>query len=160
MKAKKRYDNKCDGLTLVEIVVSILILAILAVGGASAAHMSRRTIVIQRNRREAIGIAHDRLEHLRAIHYVDLAPVALDFTEYYVSEDASGSLVVEVSDPSETAIIRDHEVPIETRLQYVDIDGGAVSFDGLRLMVSVAYHVKDTDRVEMETFYANDGESE
>ena len=159
MKTRSKNSWKA-GMTLVEIMVSIVILAVLAIGGASAAHMSRRTIVVQRNRREALGIAHKRLERLRAIHYDDLAPTTLDYTEYYVVENLSGDLLVQDSDPDETVVIHGLDIPIETRLQYVDVDGGAVSFDGMFLSVSVGYHEKETDRVELETFYANSGEFE
>ncbi len=156
MKTKRNND----GMTLVEVVVSIVILAVLAIGGASSAHMSRRTIVVQRNRREALGLAHERLERLRAIHYNVLAPTTLDYTSYYVSDDGSGGLVVQAADPGETVVIHGLDVPIETRLQYADIDGGTVSFDGLLLSVSVGYHQKESDRVELETFYANSGDYE
>ena len=159
MKTRSKNSWKA-GMTLVEIMVSIVILAVLAIGGASAAHMSRRTIIVQRNRREALGIAHKRLEQLRAFRYEDLAPTTLDYTTYYVVENLSGALLVQTSDPDETVVIHGLDVPIETKLQYVDVDGGAVPFAGLFLSVSVGYHEKAADRVELETFYANSGEFE
>lgn len=156
----QRINKTGSGMTLIEIMVAIVILSILAVGGAAAAHMSRRTIIIQRNRREAIGRAHHRLEMLRAAKYSQLAPATLDYTSYYVATNIAGTLIVQASDPGQTDTVGGLVVPVETRLQYVDIDGGALSFDGLRLYVSVGYHPDPDDKVELETFYANDGEPE
>ena len=159
MNAKQQNSHR-DGMTLVEIIMAILVLAILAVCGATAAHMSRRTVIIQRNRREAIGVAHRMLETLRATRYSSLAPSTLDYTPYYGLTNSAGAVVLQTLDPHETVSIGGIDVPIETRVQYVDIDGGEVSFDGLILDVSVGYHSDPNDRVALQTFYANDGEPE
>ena len=115
--------------------------------------------MIQNHKREALGWANRRMDSIRAAYYPSIAPATLNYTQYYVTTNSAGKIVVQANNPNEGLIINGHSVPIETRLQYADIDEGAASFDGLIIKVSAGYNfMKPGDRVELESFYGDDGQ--
>ena len=74
-KEKWRRAGGCrEGFTLVEILVSVLVLAVLAIGGAAIILRSRADIVEQQYKRAAIEVANARMEELmRNWDYTNLA---------------------------------------------------------------------------------------
>jgi prepilin-type N-terminal cleavage/methylation domain-containing protein len=59
-----RYRRARGGMTLVEILVSVLVLGVLAIGGAALIQRSRTDLLIQKYKRAAIEAANARMEVL------------------------------------------------------------------------------------------------
>jgi prepilin-type N-terminal cleavage/methylation domain-containing protein len=67
-----------DGFTLIELVVSVSLLAVMAGGLMASLGLGFRTVALARQRQTAASIAEARLEHLRSIPYAQVAlPTAL-----------------------------------------------------------------------------------
>jgi Tfp pilus assembly protein PilV len=130
--------NRQRGTTLVEIVVSCVILAVLAIAGMTALCETGAGLAIQKNRRIALGIANSRLEELRTVPYIALTAL--------ISKNYNTNAIGKVSGqfallPSETVSIggkpmsHDHHDPIRRcrwghlnlRL-FADDDFGAISW--------------------------------
>jgi len=142
------------GATLVEVVMAGLLLALLAVAGGAYLYHSRATIAAQRDKRAALDAANSMLEAVRASNYDDVKPPdPPDYGMYYLSVQG-GAWFHSTSDPGDTVVINGKNLPRETTVQYVDVDGGAPSYDCLRLIVNVGYRLNSADRVALETLYA------
>lgn len=72
------HKQKCRkrGFTLVEIMISILVLTVLVVGGAAALYHTGGGIQRQQNKREAIVAANSELEKLWSTTYTELGSAA------------------------------------------------------------------------------------
>jgi len=65
--------NSKSGFSLVEIMVAVLILTVLALGGAAILYRAGGTVAIQNGKRAAISAANRRLEQLSTVPYADIA---------------------------------------------------------------------------------------
>lgn len=65
MKSNLKTKRQALGFTLVEVMFSMLILTVLALGGGAALSHSGRIVAIQKNKRVAIEVANRHLERLR-----------------------------------------------------------------------------------------------
>lgn len=140
-----------SGATLIEILVACLILAVVAVGTAACLSLSQGATAVQRNRRTAMELANSRLEELRAASYDSIKP-SQNYSVYYITRQASGTWTTPTTtDPGETVSVNGATKPITTKVQFVDADGGAATYDCLRLTVTVQYGRNASDGVTLET---------
>lgn len=65
--------NRKSGFSLIESMTSILVLAVLAVGGSTALYQFGKGIRVQGNKRVAIELANKVLENEKAKAFVDIA---------------------------------------------------------------------------------------
>jgi type II secretory pathway pseudopilin PulG len=134
----------------VEVVLSALILAILAVGGGAFLYHSRARIGIERNRRVALEIANSRLESLRASGFNVIKPSANDYTvRYLVWNGGAWVQSTTVPSPSETVVINNFNLPMQTAVQFVN--DGSAAYDYVRATVEVRYRVARSDTVGLTT---------
>ena len=139
-----------SGTTLVEVLVSCLILAVIAVGTGACLSLSRTDASVQRNRRTAMELANSRLEEIRGAPYSDVCPASQSYDVNFV-DWMTGSWRVSNADQGETVTIGGRTRPISTTVQYMDVDGGAATYDCLRIAVSVAYGGGPEDVVRLAT---------
>ena len=139
-----------SGASLIEVLVACLILAIVAIATAACLYQSRAQASIQRNRRTAMEFANARLEALRNAPYTVIQPPTQTYTAYYL-DDITGSWRVSASDQGETVTLSGRSLPMTTTVQYMDADGGAASYDCLRITVHVWYRDGANDVVRLQT---------
>ena len=141
------------GSTLVEAMVASLLLAVLAVGGAAFITHARTDVLEGRSGRVALNEADRRLEELRTTPFGAVKPPVEDYNTYYVLA-TNETWLVSATDPGETVTVNSLDLPITTTVQYVDIDGGADSYDVLLATVGVGIRPTLQDRVVLETYLA------
>ena len=137
-----------SGLSLIDVSLSTVLLVILALAANAYLYHSGAVNAVQRNRRAALGFANARLEELRTTNYRNVMPPAEDYRVYHVNQALTA---VSGEDPNEEANINGIAMPVATRTRFVDIDGGADSYDGVRLSVSVRYRPGGEENVTLET---------
>ncbi|QBG46124.1 type II secretion system protein [Verrucomicrobia bacterium S94] len=110
--------RKRCGFSLIEIMVAVVILAVLAIGGAALVQRAGITVAEQKNKRVALEAANRRLEQLRAQPYdvLDDGPVG---AVRYASRYADGSFRVVDQKPEETVAINGVQRPIYVELERV-----------------------------------------
>jgi len=151
-----------SGTTLVEVMISMVIILVLVVGGAAFIYYASRDIGFERNRVVALQVANSRLEELRADLYAKIIPQDLDgnlyynYNLYYINYDVNNKKWVFNSiDPNDTVSINKlSNLPITTTVQYVDVEpaDAIVSYDYVHVTVSVAYRLGSSDIVKLETY--------
>ena len=139
-----------SGTTLVEVLVSCLILAVIAVGTGACLSLSRTDASVQRNRRTAMELANSRMEELRSALYSDLVPPAANYDTCFL-DFMTGAWRVSATDQGETVTLGGRSRPIVTTVQFMDADGGSASYDCLRISVSVQYRDAVKDTVTLQT---------
>jgi type II secretory pathway pseudopilin PulG len=132
----KRGRPSRSGATLVEVIMACLILGILAIAATESIRYSKSMTITQRNRRTATDIANGRLEDVRSVSYTNVASGTVNGTVRYLRRNASSWSILN-SDPGETVVVNGRTRPIVTTVQYIDADGGATSYDCLRILVRV-----------------------
>ena len=131
-----------SGSTLIEVIVSIVILAIIAIAGAAYLVQSDTTITIQRNRMSALATANRYLEEWRGTPWVTITnrlPSPPSYATTYVTRTnlcgwsaRSASVVVGY------VTNNDVRMTVTNALNYVDADGILPnSYDCVRVTVSV-----------------------
>jgi prepilin-type N-terminal cleavage/methylation domain-containing protein len=75
-----------SGFSLIEILVATLVLAVLAVGGASALYHTGAMIQNQEQKRKAVDQAMARLELLKRTKYSIMQPANFNVTKYFVDD--------------------------------------------------------------------------
>lgn len=147
----RRHRHRArHGLTLVEVMLATLVLALLAIGGAAFLQHSTSQVVVQRNRRAAAELANGRLEDLRASGYVNFKPTSLNYSVWYLQK-VSNSWARTSADPNEAVTINGASYPIRTTVQYQDADGGAASYDYVQLTVAVQFRSSSSEVVTLTT---------
>lgn len=136
------------GTTLIEILWACLILAVIAVAAGSFVSLSGGLVSVTRNHRIALEAANSRLEDIRASGFDAVKPSTQTYATNYISRSGS-SWQVTSSNPNEVLWIQGHNYPINTTVQYIDIDGGSASYDVLRITVSVLYRKNEPNRVQL-----------
>ncbi|MEI8122338.1 MAG: type II secretion system protein [bacterium] len=139
-----------SGSTLVEVMVSIVILAILALVGGAYLVQSASNVDTQRNRLAALATAHRCLEEWRGTSWgtiTNLMPKPRSgVTNYFrrtgLCSWASGSINV-----TNNNVV----MPVTNALSYIDADGGTTSYDCVQVTVSVTYPGKPADTVSLQT---------
>jgi len=142
------------GDTLVEVMMAILIISIVAVGGAAFLYYSSAEIAIDSNRRIALEIANARLEDLRAAGFGIISPEQ-DFDVYYITGQGVNWLLSD-NDPEEIVSVNNLDMPIVTTIQYVDDNEADMidSYDYLNVSVIVGYRQNTGEAVTLNTYIA------
>ena len=142
------------GATLVELMITCVILMVMAIGGAAYLTQSRTSLALQRSKRAALEAGNARLETVRATPYTALTGLfATDYTLHYL-KTVGGTWQVSSADPGETANVNGALLPLTTTVRYQDLDGGTNSYDCLGVSVSIAYRSGSSDRVTLQSIYA------
>jgi len=137
------------GGTLIEILLACLILAIMAVSGATAIYQTASGLTDQKNRRIALGVANSRLEDIRATPYTVLtALISQNYNTNTIKKVGNAF----VAGTGETVSIGGKTMSMTNTIQYVDADGGTGTYDYLRVTVSVQYPLRSgSDVVRLQT---------
>ena len=130
-----------SGSTLVEVMVSIVILAIIAIAGAAYLARANSTIVIHRNRMSALATANRYLEEWRGTSWgtvTNALPKPRSGTTYYFTRTGVCSWSAGSASASAGAVTNNGvRMLVTNALNYVDADGGSVSYDCVQVTVSV-----------------------
>jgi prepilin-type N-terminal cleavage/methylation domain-containing protein len=144
-----------SGVTIVEVMIAMIVLAIMAIGGAAFLFHSRATISAQGRKRQALEISNARLERIRAtpVNVITNALRADNFTLHYLSEDGAGGWNVGVVPNTETVTVDGHAYSLETTAVYRDLDGGPASYDYLEIAAKTTHGRAPQDFVQLKTYY-------
>ena len=152
-----RKPLTAKGATLIEVMLAMLILLIVAVGGAAFLYHSSSRIAIQRNKRVALEEANSCLEEMRISGYTVIEPTALgypaDWSAHGIKKAGTGWIRNDTDD--ETVTINGIVLPITTTVQYVDAQGEVPpnSYDYILAVVRIGYRVGSDERVRLETYF-------
>ena len=147
--ASARARSRAGG-TLVEVMVSSLLLAIIAVGSGSYLAHARAQVLHARNQRVALEALNQQLERVRAADYDDIKPTALNYGALFLRRSGT-NWVHSSSDPGDTVDLNGLTFPMQTTVQYLDVDGGAASYDYVQVRVQAESRANATDPVFLET---------
>ena len=138
-----------SGSTLIEVMVSIVILAVIAIAGAAYLAQTNSTIAVQRNRMSALATANGYLEELHGVLYSSLLVSSMTTTSYYyVVRNSAGNWTA----PSTTlsgAVVTNNgaRMTVTNRLQHFNL-----SIDCIEATVSVDYRPgSGSDPVVLQT---------
>jgi len=143
-----------SGTTLVEAMLAIVILLIMALGGAGFIFYSSGQIAVEKNKRVAMEFANARLEEMRFAPYADIVQyLPQDHDAHKIKKDEIGEWVM---GEGENVTINNMSLPVVTTVQYVDEDGGFPSYDYLKVDVEVGYSPRDVfQKVRLVTFISD-----
>jgi type II secretory pathway pseudopilin PulG len=159
-----RNKKYCQGTTLVESLLAMLIMTIVALGGAAFIFFSSARIATERNKRVALEVANGRLEDLRAADFTDIQPLTTDYFSDYIDKSGGNWVVTDgglnldpnpILGPGENADINGNLLPMTTTVRYIDADGGSSSYDYLLVNVSVNYRLNSSETVQLSTYSAD-----
>lgn len=144
-----------SGSTLVEVMVSIVILAIIAIAGAAYLIQADSAITVQRNRLSALATANRYLEEMRGTAWGTITnkmPNPRTGVTNYVTRIglcnwSAGSTSVTTGNVTNNGVV----MPVTCALNYIDADGGSVSYDCAQVTVSVASPGRAGALVVMQT---------
>ena len=138
------------GTTLVEVLLSVLIIGILAVAGVSYMAHAGAESGRQRLRRVALEVADGRMEDLRGAKYDHVKPTAHDYNLRYLRKSGA-SWLQSSSNPAETTNVNHHVYPITTTVRYLDIDGGTSTYDYVQVTVTVGSATEIAGQIILES---------
>ena len=133
-----------DAFTLVEIMLSITLLAILALTGSAVATYLGSGISVQNQRRIALNHASRRMEQVLRIPYGDIRPN--NSNQQYINSQNK----IVAGHPHETILINGYDRPISTTVQLIE-KGSSPTIEYLEIATSVEYHSGD-DPVVLKTY--------
>ncbi len=144
-----------SGSSLIEVMVSIVILAVIAIAGGAYMAQSNTTIAGQRNRMSALATANRYLEEWRGATWgtvTNKLPNPRSGTTYYVTRTglcswSAGSSGVSVGYVTNNGV----RMTVTNALNYTDADGGSNSYDCVQVTVSVADPVRPSSLVVLQT---------
>jgi hypothetical protein len=139
------------------VLVAALVLSTLAVAVGTLAAHGRAGLALQRHRQVALAIAHSRLEEVRAAPFASIRPAVSNLAASWYLSRGAGGWAVSASDPGEVRQANVRSFPLVTQVQWVDADGGASSFDAVRVRVSVRVRAGAGDEVVLESWRAPGG---
>jgi len=147
----RSHHRRClrTGTTLIETMVSVIILAVIALGSAASLRYSQSLTNLQRNHRLAMEKANGRLDELRAATFTDISPTN-NYAVYFLDR-ITGSWRISTANRGETFLLGGQPHAMTTTIQYVDINGSGSSFACLRINVRAQYGSKTGDVVVLET---------
>jgi prepilin-type N-terminal cleavage/methylation domain-containing protein len=115
------FCPKRQGVTLVEVMLAIVIIAILAAGGLRYSFFSAGLIRDQKEARMVREAANGWMERMLAKSYADyLAVVTADDVTYYMQENSAGSFNIIQSDPGDTVSINGSSQPVRATAKLMD----------------------------------------
>ncbi|MBU4460839.1 MAG: hypothetical protein KJ579_09755 [Verrucomicrobia bacterium] len=146
--ARRRLRSSRRGSTLVEVIWTCVILAVIALAAGAFVSLSSGTVSVTRNHRLGLEAANSRLEDIRSAGFDAVKPETLSYTTNYLSWSGS-AWVRTLTDPGEVLTILGQSYPIVTSLCYVDINGGSASYDVLYVSVYVKYRKNEPNTVRL-----------
>jgi len=162
----KGSSRKKGGFSLVEVVVSVLVLVVLALGGAAMMYHTGANIKIQGNRRVALELANKRMEIVRAQFYYAIAPDAygagnMEYLKPKPSSKPSGEddpylLIHQKQSFTETTTLQGINYLMRTEIVRWDPDDANSPYpdfnpECIGVTVRVAYRNGTADSVELKT---------
>ncbi len=136
------------GATLVEVLWASALLAIIVIAAGAFVSLSNGMVAVARNQRTALEFAHSRLEELRAAGFDAIKPPSDSYTLYYLTPTSSG-WQHSLTDPGEVIRMLGYDYPITTTVRFVDVDGGAPSYDVVEARVVVKYRRNEPNSVTL-----------
>jgi len=141
-----------EGSTLVEVMVSSLLLAIIAVGSAAYMYHAHADVLKARNQRVALEESNLRLEELRVSGYDEIKPPMQNFSVYFLGKSGT-NWVHSSTDPNETVLVNGLTMPMSTTVRYLDVDGGLPSYDYVQATVRTTYRINRPEDMMLETYF-------
>ena len=142
-----------SGSTLVEIMATIAIFAIIVLGTAGYLSQAQARIVTQSYRLAATVEAAERLEQVRRADLTEIDPPSNNYNVYYL-DHLTANWRVDTTDHGETAVVANRPRPMTTTVQFVDANGGASSYDFVRVTVTLQYGRSAAETVSLQTLKA------
>ena len=136
-----------------EVMISSLLLAIIAVGSAAYMYHAYADVLTARNQRVALEESNLRLEELRVSDYDEIKPPMQSYSVHFLRNSGT-NWVHSSSDPNETVLLNGLTMPMSTTVRYQDIDGGLPSYDYVEVTVRTAYRINRPENVMLETSFA------
>ena len=153
----RKTQKAKSGFTLVEVLISALIIAILVIGGSAALYHTGSSILVTGNKRIALEIANQRLELAKANPYTDIAP------DYYDGSNANKYLKPSKTDPDilvvtlsaayDNIILDGVTYKMRTKVIRYHAGDGPANFDTecVKVTVSVLYNADTGETVDLDT---------
>jgi len=138
-------NNSKRGASLLEVLLALVIVLIVAIGGGAFVYYSTGAVGVERNKRAALEVANARLEEMKARDYEDIIPRETE-DPYLPIYDYEEHII------EETVSINGVDRPMDTTVQYVDVDGGTPSYDYLLVTVDVDYSSNSSGVVTLQTY--------
>ena len=138
-KMKKKSKS---GFSLVEIMVSMLILSVLALGGAMVLYHTGAVIQKQKLKRLAVDEAVERLEMVKRTKYAIMRPAVANTVYYFIDQDNDNLLESGELQSTQISETPPNQFPMVTTIQRIP-PPSAVESEYLLVGVSVTY-----DRVQ------------
>jgi prepilin-type N-terminal cleavage/methylation domain-containing protein len=156
MEMETKKKNSKSGFTLVEILIAALIIALLVVGGAATLYHTGSNIRIEGNRRIALQMANQRLEHARQNYYYSIVPPVYDVANtYFLTENNAAPYLLDLnnSKQTETMQVDDVNYTMTTEVIRHSSDSTEVSFEPevMQVTVNVEYAPASGLDVELTT---------
>ena len=150
---KQRPDRRAArrGTTLIEVLWTCIILAIVALAAGAFVTLAGGTVSVTRNHRLGLEAANSRLEELRSAGFNAVRPTTLSYATNYLSRSGE-SWAHSSTDPGEVLRILGENYPIITTVCYVDTNGGSPSYDILYVSVLVKYRKNEPNTVKLWTY--------
>jgi type II secretory pathway pseudopilin PulG len=139
-----------SGSTLVEVMASILILAIIAIAGAAYLAQANSTIAVQRNRMSAVAVASRCLEEWRGTGWGSVTNL-LPNPRSGVTVNVRRTGLCSWAGGSTNVTLNGVVMPVTNAICYVDADGGSASWDAVQVTVSVTYPGRAGSSVVLQT---------
>jgi len=140
------HRARMAGMTLVEVMIASLVLAVMVLGSAAYMYQSRAGVYNEANRRVALTLAASRLEHVRASAYADVRPD--DTARWFLARNGD-SWQLTTSNPRETVAINGRDYQIRTFVRRRDRTNPDAEF--LYIIVRVWYATSNDEYVELTT---------
>jgi prepilin-type N-terminal cleavage/methylation domain-containing protein len=156
LRKEQVKKNQKSGFTLIEVLLSALIIAVLVIGGSAALYHTGSSVILQGNKRIALEVANQRLELARANSYLAIAPGEYDEDDkYFLKPDKTDSdiLVVTVSATDEDITVGDLSYKLRTKVLRHSKGGGELDFNSecLQITATVEYSPTTGETVELTT---------
>jgi prepilin-type N-terminal cleavage/methylation domain-containing protein len=156
MEKNAKKKNSKAGFTLIEILLAALIIALLVVGGAATMYHTGSNIRIQGNRRIALQMANQRLEHARNNYYYNIVPPVYDVADtYFLTADSSTPYLLDLNNSKQTETVQIDNVMYTMTTEVIRHSSGSteVSFEPevMQVTVNVEYAAATGLDVELTT---------
>ena len=93
-----RQGGLAEGGTFIEVMMACVVLAIIAIAGASFVAQTQNTLAVHRNRSAALAVANSRLEELRGTALSQLTNLVSGATTVWIKRNGSGWQVTTATD--------------------------------------------------------------
>jgi len=149
--------NSKSGITLIEVMIALIIIAIVILGGGMFFVYGRVQIVREAHRRAATLVASGRLERLKAADYSEITPEGFDpgSAPYWIVWNQEHNKWQSSEDPSYDYVMVDNLIDqkMVTQAWCIDDDGDG-TYDYLQVRTTVEWRNGTTKTVSLDTLIA------